>query len=576
MKVDFPFRPKLLDTLKNYSAQDFAADLTAGIIVGIIALPLSLALAIASGLKPEVGLFTAIVGGFLVSLLGGSRVQIGGPAGAFVPLLAPIVVMMGPEGRAFGPEGLVVCAMMAGVILFVLGVSKLGSMIKYIPFPVVTGFTSGIAVIIMSTQIRDFFGLQQKLPSDFIGKLHSLAGSFEPNWPTVLLAMTATLAIWFWPKKIGKLLPGSIIVILLASVVSVYFEFNKNFGIQTLGTAFGEMPRSLPMPHWPSLTFHEWRALLPAAMTVAVLGAIESLLSAVVADGMIDDRHDSNQELMGQGIANVVVGIFGGMPTTGVIARTAANVRCGGRTPVAGIIHSATVLTILLVAAPFAKNIPLAALSAVLVVVSLRMGEWHQFVRLNRWPKSDVMIFLCAFTLTVVLDLPTAVGASLILASALMVKRLAETAHVEPDAGVTQGDSPGQQTAGKIIPEGVLVFRVFGAFFFGAADKLESSLRRAGGLPEVLILRMRDVLALDATGLDALEDLMEKQRLKKKDLILCGPHSQPLFALTRAGFMDRLGEHNVCGDMESALARARQLLDQKKNKKFIDSPPAVT
>jgi SulP family sulfate permease len=266
-----------------------------------------------------------------------------------------------------------------------------------------------------------------------------------------------------------------------------------------------------------------------------------------------------------------VVGIFGGMPTTGVIARTAANVRSGGRTPVAGIIHALTVLAVLLVAAPFAKNIPLAALSAVLVVVSLRMGEWHQFVRLNRWPKSDVMIFLCAFTLTVVLDLPTAVGASLILASALMVKRLVETAHVEPDAEVTQGDSPGQQTAGKVIPEGVLVFRVFGAFFFGAADKLESSLRRAGGLPEVLILRMRDVLALDATGLDALEDLMEKLRIKKKDLILCGPHSQPLFALTRAGFMERLGEQNVCGDMESSLARAWQLMEQKKNKKVIDS-----
>jgi SulP family sulfate permease len=571
MKVNFPFRPKLVDTLKNYSAQDFAADLTAGIIVGIVALPLSLALAIASGLKPEVGLFTAIVGGFLVSLLGGSRVQIGGPAGAFVPLLAPIVVMIGPGGRAFGPEGLVVCAMMAGVILFVLGACRLGTMIKYIPFPVVTGFTSGIAVIIMSTQIRDFFGLPQKLPPDFIGKLHALAESFQPNWPTVLLATVSTLAIWFWPKKIGKRLPGSIVVILLASVASVYFGFNKNFGIQTLGTAFGEMPRSLPLPHWPSLTFHEWRALLPAAMTVAVLGAIESLLSAVVADGMIDDRHDSNQELMGQGVANVVVGIFGGMPTTGVIARTAANVRSGGRTPVAGIIHALTVLAVLLVAAPFAKNIPLAALSAVLVVVSLRMGEWHQFVRLNRWPKSDVMIFLCAFTLTVVLDLPTAVGASLILASALMVKRLVETAHVEPDAEVTQGDSPGQQTAGKVIPEGVLVFRVFGAFFFGAADKLESSLRRAGGLPEVLILRMRDVLALDATGLDALEDLMEKLRIKKKDLILCGPHSQPLFALTRAGFMERLGEQNVCGDMESSLARARQLMEQKKNKKVIDS-----
>jgi SulP family sulfate permease len=576
LNISFSFRPKLFDTLKNYSAQDFTADLTAGLIVGIVALPLSLALAIASGLKPEVGLFTAIVGGFLVSLLGGSRVQIGGPAGAFVPLLAPIVVMMGPEGRAFGPEGLVVCAIMAGVILFVLGASRLGSMIKYIPFPVVTGFTSGIAVIIISTQVRDFFGLPQKLPSDFIGKLHALMESFQPNWPTVLLAVASTLAIWFWPKKIGLRLPGSIVVILLASLASVYFEFNKNFGIQTLGTAFGEMPRGLPLPHWPALTFHEWRALLPAAMTVAVLGAIESLLSAVVADGMIDDRHDPNQELMGQGIANVVVGIFGGMPTTGVIARTATNVRSGGRTPVAGIIHAATVLAILLVAAPYAKNIPLAALSAVLVVVSLRMGEWHQFIRLNRWPKSDVMIFLCAFTLTVAVDLPTAVGASLILASALLVKRLAETAHVEPDAEVTQGNSPGQQVVGRVIPQGVVVFRVFGAFFFGAADKLETSLLRAGGLPEILILRLRDVLALDATGLDALEDLLEKLRIKKKELILCGPHSQPLFALTRAGFMDRLGMDNVCGDMESSLNRARQLIDQKKNKKAIDSKKPVS
>jgi len=576
LNVSFSFRPKLFDTLKHYSAQSFAADLTAGLIVGIVALPLSLALAIASGLKPEVGLFTAIVGGFFVSLLGGSRVQIGGPAGAFVPLLAPIVVMMGPEGRAFGPEGLVVCAIMAGVILFVLGACKLGTMIKYIPFPVVTGFTSGIAVIIISTQFRDFFGLPQKLPSDFIGKLHALVESFQPNWPTVLLAVVSTLAIWFWPKKIGLRVPGSIVVILAASLASVYFEFNKNFGIQTLGTAFGEMPRSLPMPHWPTLTFHEWRALVPAALTVAVLGAIESLLSAVVADGMIDDRHDSNQELMGQGIANVVVGIFGGMPTTGVIARTATNVRSGGRTPVAGIIHAFTVLAILLVAAPYAKNIPLAALSAVLVVVSLRMGEWHQFVRLNRWPKSDVMIFICAFTLTVAVDLPTAVGASLILASALLVKRLAETAHVEPDAEVTQGNSPGQQIAGRMIPEGVVVFRVFGAFFFGAADKLETSLLRAGGLPDILILRMRDVLALDATGLDALEDLLEKLRIKKKELILCGPHSQPLFALTRAGFMDRLGLDNVCGDMDSSLNRARQLLDQKKNKKAVDSKMPVS
>jgi SulP family sulfate permease len=553
MTWSIPFRPKLFDALKGYSAPTFFADLGAGLIVGIVALPLSLALAIASGLKPEIGLFAAIVGGLIISLLGGSRVQIGGPAGAFVPLLAPIVMK-------HGPEALVVCSLMAGVILIVLGLCKLGSLIKFIPFPVVTGFTSGIAIIIISTQIRDFFGLQQRLPPDFIGKLRAVAGDFHPNWPTVGLATLATLAIWFWPKKIGRFVPGSMAVVVLVTLASVMFQFHDRWGIATLGSQFGEMPSSFPAPHWPVLSLDEWRMLVPAAMTIAVLGAIESLLSAVVSDGMIDDRHDSNQELMGQGVANIAMGLFGGMPCTGVIARTATNVRHGGRTPIAGIIHSLTVLFVLLVAAPLAKHIPLAALSAVLLVVSLRMGEWHQFVRLNRWPKSDVMVFLCAFCLTVALDLPTAVGTSLILASALLVKRLSETAHVEPDAEVTQGDAPAQQTAGKVIPSGVMVFRIFGAFFFGAADKLESSLRRTGELPQVLILRMRDVLALDATGLDALEDLLEKLRQQRKDLILCGPHSQPLFALTRAGLIDRIGEENICGDMDASLARARQIL----------------
>ncbi|HSY18619.1 MAG TPA: SulP family inorganic anion transporter, partial [Candidatus Acidoferrales bacterium] len=458
MHFSFSFRPKLVDALKDYSAQTLFADFSAGVTVGIVALPLAMALAIASGLKPETGIFTAIIGGLLVSLLGGSRVQIGGPAGAFVPLLAPIVLL-------HGPEALVVCALMAGAILFVLGACKLGTMIKYIPFPVVTGFTSGIAIIILSTQIKDFFGLSQKLPPDFIGKVRALAGDFHPNWPTVLLAAVCAVAIWFWPKKIGRLLPGSIVVIVLAAAVVKFLHWDEQLGIQTLFSQFGEMPRGLPAPHWPSLSFDAWRALLPAAMTVAVLGAIESLLCAVVADGMIDDRHDSNQELMGQGIANMVVGLFGGMPTTGVIARTATNVRNGAKTPVAGIIHSLVLLLILIAAAPLAKNIPLAALSAVLVVVAMRMGEWHQFKRIFKWPKSDAMVFLCAFTLTVAVDLPTAVGASLILASALLVKRLAETAHVEPDAEVTQGNSPGQQVAGRVVPPGVVVFRVFGAFF---------------------------------------------------------------------------------------------------------------
>jgi SulP family sulfate permease len=554
MAFGFSFHPKLVDALKDYSAQKFSADALAGVTVGIVALPLSMALAIASGLKPEIGLFTSVIAGILVALFGGSRVQIGGPAGAFVPLLAPIVMR-------HGPQALVVCAFMAGVILIVLGLCKLGTLIKYVPYPVVTGFTSGIAIIIMSTQIRDFFGLQNKLPPDFIGKLRAVAENFHPNWPTVFLAIICTLAIWFWPKKIGRHIPGTITIVILAGAASAIFDWPGKLGMQTLGTAFGEMPRSLPMPHWPTLSFDEWRALVPAALTIAVLGSIESLLSAVVSDGMIDDRHDSNQELMGQGIANIAMGIFGGMPATGVIARTATNVRCGGRTPVAGIIHSLTVLVVLLVAAPLAKNIPLAALSAVLVVVSLRMGEWHQFKRLKRWPKSDAAVFLCAFTLTVCIDLPTAVGASLILASALMVKRLSEATQVNDE--VAQASSPGQTVADKKIPEGVMVFRIFGAFFFGAADKLETSLRRAGQLPEVLILRMRDVLALDATGLDALEDLLEKLRIKKKDLILCAPHSQPLFALTRSGFIDKIGMENICGDVDAALGRAKQILAAK-------------
>jgi SulP family sulfate permease len=319
------------------------------------------------------------------------------------------------------------------------------------------------------------------------------------------------------------------------------------------------MPRALPAPHWPSLAFDEWRSLVPAAMTVAVLGAIESLLSAVVSDGMIDDRHDSNQELMGQGIANIAMGIFGAMPATGVIARTATNIRCGGRTPVAGIVHSFTVLVILLAAAPLAKHIPMAALSAVLIVVSLRMGEWHRFRRLKHWPKSDAAVFRCAFTLTVCIDLPTAVGASLILASALLVARLSELTHVHPDEGAPAGDGHAKAE----IPAGVMVFRIFGAFFFGAADKLETSLRRAGELPEVLILRMGDVLTLDATGLDALEELLEKLRIRQKKLILCGPRSQPLFALTRAGLIDRIGEVNICGDLDNAIGRAREILAAK-------------
>lgn len=547
------FRPKLLDTLPGYSRATFASDLTAGVTVGLVALPLAMALAIASGLKPEAGIFTAVVAGFLISALGGSRVQIGGPAGAFIPILVPIVAV-------HGPAGLMVCALMAGIILIGMGLARMGSLIKFVPFPVVTGFTSGIAIIILSTQINDFFGLGARLPADFLGKLAHLAGHFTPNWPTVALSVSGVLALWFWPRQWVRRLPGSIGVIVLSAAAVALFHLDTRFGIQTIGTQFGGIPHSLPAPHWPALPFAEWRTLLNASFTIAVLGAIESLLCAVVADGMIDDRHDSNQELVAQGIANIASAFFGGMPATGVIARTATNVRSGGRTPVAGIVHAIALLLILLLAAPLARHIPLAGLSAVLVLVALRMGEWHQFSRLRRWPRSDVAVFLCAFVLTVVADLSLAVGASLLLAAALLVKRLSDTTQITADEEVTHAGAADQSTAGRTVPEGVMVFRVFGAFFFGAADKLQSALRRSGREPEVLILRMRDVLVLDATGLDALDDLLEKRRAKNKHLVLCGPHTQPLFALERAGFVDRLGRENLCGDMEYALARSRELL----------------
>jgi len=552
-RSSFSFRPKLAETLKGYSRRDFISDLTAGLTVGLVALPLAMALAIASGLKPEIGIFTAVVAGFLISALGGSRVQVGGPAGAFIPILAPIVAV-------HGPEGLVVCSLIAGLILLGMGVAGMGSLIKFVPYPVVTGFTSGIAIIILSTQINDFFGLNMKLPADFVGKLERLSAQFVPNWPTVVLSFACVIFLLAWTRTLGRRVPASILVIILSAVAVSVFGLDERFGIQTLGTQFGGIPQSLPAPHWPGLPFAEWRTLLDEAFTIAVLGAIESLLCAVVADGMIDDRHDSNQELMGQGIANIASAFFGGMPATGVIARTATNVRSGAHTPVAGIIHAVALLLILLLAAPLAKDIPLAALSAVLVLVALRMGEWHQFRRLRHWPKSDVAVFACAFVLTIVADLPLAVGASLLLAAALLMKRLSDTTQVTADEEVTHASDPAQSTRAKVIPDGVMVFRVFGAFFFGAVDKLESALRRMGQEPDVLILRMRDVLALDATALEALEDLLDKLHKKKKHLVLCGPHAQPLFALERSGFIDRMGRDNLCGDMDTSLARARELL----------------
>ena len=557
MKFDrSPFQPRSIAALKDYSRADFSADLVAGLTVGLVALPLAMALAIATGLKPEVGIITAVIAGFITSALGGSRVQIGGPAGAFIAILAPIVAL-------YGPEGLVVCTLLAGVMLLVMGLTGMGTLIKFIPFPVVTGFTSGIAIIILSTQINDFFGLGLKPPSDFIGKMKMFLPNFHPNWTAAGLAASSVALIVLWPARLARRVPGSIVAIVLSAAAVMIFKIDEQFGVETIGSKFGGIAHGFPLPHWPELAMEKWPGLLRDSFTIAILAAIESLLCAVVADGMIDDRHDSNQELVAQGIANITSAFFGGMASSGVLARTATNVRSGARTPVAGMVHAVTLLLVLLLLAPLARHIPLAGLAAVLMVVAYRMGEWHQFTRLRRWPKSDAATFLVAFVLTIIADLTLAVGAAMILAAAFLIKQLSETSHVTADEEVTRGNAPEQSATGKIVPDGVMVFRVFGAFFFGAADKLETALRRAGQEPEVLILRMRDVLTLDATGLDALEDLLEKLRVKNRHLILCGPHTQPYFALDRAGFFDRLGRDNLCADMDASLVRARELLGKK-------------
>jgi sulfate permease, SulP family len=551
MKRWISFRPKLADTLKHYTRADFSADLVAGITVGVVALPLAMAFAIAAGVKPEAGLFTAIIAGFLISALGGSRVAIGGPTGAF------IVILYGIYAK-YGANNLAICTIMAGVMLLILGAARLGTAIKFIPYPVTMGFTSGIAVLIFATQIKDFFGLRlDKVPSEFFAKMTALAeqaGTFQ--WRGTALAAASLGIILFWPKTWQRRVPGSIVALVLGTAAVALLSLP----VETIGTRFGGIPRALPKPVWPAMSWEIMRQLVQPATTIALLAAIESLLCAVVADGMVDDRHDPNQELMAQGLANIVCPLFGGIAATGAIARTAVNVKCGGRTPVAGMVHALTLLLIILVAAPLARFIPLATLSAVLVNVALNMGEWHNFGRLLKWPRSDAVVFLAAFILTVVVDLTVAVEVGMVLAAILFIKQVSETTQITAVDETTDTEGAHHSLVGKSIPEGVMVYRIFGSFFFGAVDKLESALRRLKQEPDVLILRMRKVLAMDATALNSLEDLHQRLQSHGKHLVLSGPHTQPLFMMDKAGFLDRLGRENVCADIGLSLARARELL----------------
>lgn len=564
MNIALSFRPKLVDALRDYSRADLARDLVAGLTVGIVALPLAMAFAIASGVPPQAGIFTAVIAGFIISAFGGSRVAIGGPTGAFVVILYGI-------GQQYGLGGLAVCTVMAGVILVVMGFARMGAMIKFIPYPVTMGFTCGIAALIFSTQIKDFFGLQttEALPAEFMPKMLALAKALgTTHWPTLILAAVSTATIFAWPKRLGRWVPGSIIALIGGTLLvglaqTGVLPIPGLDSLETIGSRFGGIPQSLPALTFPHIEWSHLGDFIRPATTIALLAAIESLLCCVVADGMIDDRHDSNQELIAQGLANIVAPLFGGIAATGAIARTATNVKNGGRSPIAGITHAIVLLAIILMAAPLAKFIPLATLSAVLIVVAWNMGEWHMFARLAKWPRSDAAVFVTAFALTVLVDLTVAVEVGMVLAAILFIKRISETTQITAVDEQSETEGAEHSLAGKTIPPGVMVYQVFGAFFFGAADKLETALKRAHQEPQILILRMRRVLAMDATGLNALEDLHERFTKRGKHLILCGPHTQPMFMLTKAGFLDRIGMENVCGTVDDALARAKQLIADK-------------
>ena len=544
--------PKTFTSLGGYSRAQFLADLQAGMVVGIVAIPLALAFAIASGVAPEKGLITAVVAGFLVSFLGGSRVQIGGPTGAFVVIVYGIV-------QKHGVEGLTICVVIAGVLLILMGLARFGGAIKFIPYPVVTGFTSGIAVIIFSSQIKDLLGLRMgEVPAPFLAKWKAYAANLPTASPAAIGVALGSLALLIvWPK-ISRRIPGPIVAILVASVAVAALGLR----VETIGTRFGEIHAAIPAPSLPPLTLDRVRELFSPAVTVALLAAIESLLSAVVADGMIGSRHKSNVELVGQGIANIASGLFGGIPATGAIARTATNIKNGGRTPVAGMTHAVTVLLVFLYLGKWARYIPLATVAAVLVVVAYHMSEWRAFAHLFKTPRSDVAVLLTTFLLTVLIDLTVAVQVGVVLAAFLFIKRMADVTNVgavtreltdAPD-GTMKDDADG--VARRRIPEGVEVYEINGPFFFGAADKIKDVLNFVAKKPKVFILRMRNVPAMDASGIRVLDDLFKSFSHHGVRFLIAGIQPQPREALERAGKLDEYGRENFVADIDEALEAA--------------------
>lgn len=560
----FDFSPKLFDTLKNYSARTFAQDAMSGIIVGIVALPLAIAFGIASGVSPEVGIFTAILGGFIVSLLGGSNVQIGGPTGAFIVIVYGII-------QRYGIDGLIVATFMAGVLLIVMGALKLGTLIKFIPYPIIVGFTAGIAITIFSTQINDLFGLGlTQLPGDFLGKWGRYLGAFtNVSLLPFLFGIASILIIAFTPR-LSKKIPGSLVAIVLLSLLAFLLKhFAHLEGLECIGDRY-TIQTTLPRPVFPTLSIETVRELFPSAFTIALLGAIESLLSASVADGVTGDRHRSNTELIAQGAANLVVPIFGGIPVTGAIARTMTNINNGGKTPVAGLIHAIVLLLLLLFLGPLMDYIPMAVLAGVLVIVSYNMSGWRSIVGILRGPRADIAVMVVTFALTVLLDLTVAIEIGLLLAMLMFMRRMIESVHIKVSEDTLHLDLEEQkhntlQHECINIPKGVEVYEIEGPFFFGIANQFEEAVTAVGRTSRVRIVRMRFVSFMDSTGLHNLTNLVRICKMNRVHLILSGVNKTVLHTLLVSGLLQELGQENVLPNIHLALQRAQEVLDKEEN-----------
>jgi SulP family sulfate permease len=549
MSLSNPKLPKLVLSLRQYSAQMFLHDLLAGITVGLVALPLAMAFGIASGVTPQAGLYTAVVAGFLISALGGSRTQIGGPTGAFVVIVAGIVAR-------FGLSGLEMVTLMAGLILVGMSLTGLGAAVRFIPRTVVIGFTNGIAILIASTQIKDFFGLRVgAVPSEFLPRMRLLISNFVTLNVAAVGIGLATLAIILVLPRFTRRIPASIVALFVCTIVSAVFHLH----VETIGTRFGGIPRGLPPFAIPSFHAEHIIPLIPSAFTVALLAALESMLSAVVADGMTGDRHNPNVELMAQGIANLASPVFGGIPATGAIARTATNVRAGARSPVSGMIHALTLLAILLVAAPLASYIPLATLAAVLFVVAYNMGEWHEIGTIFHLDFTAISVWLVTFALTVFADLTVAVGVGLALAALLYIYRISETTSVLPVTDDYIRDGLPHTLQGRIIPPYVSLLRIHGPFLFGTTEKLVDATTNVEAFAPIVILRLRNMTAIDATGTHAIETFAKRLTESGRTLLLCGAMQQPSKLLQHPRFLDHVGRENIMPNIQAALDRARSL-----------------